>query len=143
MSVVQIIQSLLCLELDDIFIINYVNNPACFWVCAQTVTWCYSFCGFVVGNCSGTIPRVLNFFLKYFEIETFIHISSCGPCILTILYFWWSIKTWNILVICVPWYECQSTVCDIIVLILLALSMLISYLFGILKTQYFCFDLNI
>lgn len=95
MSVVQIIQSLLCLELDDIFIINYVNNPACFWVCAQTVTWCYSFCGFVVGNCSGTIPRVLNFFLKYFEIETFIHISSCGPCILTILYFWWSIKTWN------------------------------------------------
>lgn len=62
MSVVQIIQSLLCLELDDIFIVNYVNNPACFWVCAQTVTGCYSFCGFVVGNFSGTIPITLNFF---------------------------------------------------------------------------------
>lgn len=28
-------------------------------------------------------------------METFIHISSCGPCILAFLYFCWSIKTWN------------------------------------------------
>lgn len=64
MCVVQVIWSLLYPELDDVFVVNHVNNPACFLLCAQTVTCCYSFCGFVVGNCSVTIQRVLNFFSK-------------------------------------------------------------------------------
>lgn len=38
MCAVRVIWSLLYPELDDMFIVNYVNNSACFQLYAQTVT---------------------------------------------------------------------------------------------------------